>query len=271
MSDVVDLERYFERIGYRGPRTPTLDVLHALTAAHAQSIPFENLDVLLGRPIRLEIGALYHKLVVERRGGYCFEQNGLFMAVLSRLGFEACPLSARVRVGVTDRQIAVPRTHLVLEVKLAGEVWLTDVGVGSASLTSALRCVADLEQPTPHETRRLVREDGRWFHQIRYGESWVDVYEFTGEAMPLIDRRVANWYTSTHPDSKFRQHMFVALARPDGRRVTLHDHALTLRHADGSAEKFTISDPDQLLAILREHFGLDMLADTRFPLWTEEI
>lgn len=261
MHDPVNLERYFERIGYQGPRAASVEVLHALTTAHAQAIPFENLDVLLGKPIQLEIGAIYHKLVEARRGGYCFEQNGLFMAVLARLGFEVLPLSARVRVGVSDRQIVTTRTHLILEVNIAGERWITDVGVGSASLTRALRFEADIEQPTPHETRRLVRDGGKWFHQIRYGDAWVDVYEFTGEEMPFVDRKVANWYTSTHPDSKFRRHLSVALARPEGRRVTLSDRELTLRRADGSAEKHVISGPEQLLSELRERFGLALPAD----------
>ena len=84
MNETIELDRYFERIGYPGPRTPTLNVLHALTAAHSQAIPFENIDVLLGRPIRLEPQALQQKMVAERRGGYCFEQNGLLLAVLTR-------------------------------------------------------------------------------------------------------------------------------------------------------------------------------------------
>lgn len=268
MDDPVDLERYFERVGYRGSRVPTIEVLHALTAAHSESIPFENLDVLLGKPIRLEIGAIYHKLVEEHRGGYCFEQNGLLMAVLSRLGFEVRPLSARVRVGVSDRQVVVPRTHLVLEVNIAGELWLTDVGVGSASLTCALRFQADIEQPTPHETRRLVRADGKWFHQIRYGDEWADVYEFTGEEMPFVDRKVASWYTSTHSDSKFRRHLSVALARPGGRRVTLFDHELTLRGADGAAEKQAVSSPEQLLGVLHDRFGLTLPAGAGPALFT---
>lgn len=262
MDDPIDLDGYFTRIGYAGPRTPTLDVLHALTEAHAESIPFENVDVLLGRPIRLEPQALFAKLVVAHRGGYCFEQNGLFMAVLRRLGFDVRPLSARVRLGEPDRRVATPRTHLVLEVRIGDDTWITDVGVGSASLTRALRLVADREQPTPHETRRLVRDDGRWYHQIRRGGEWIDVYEFTGEAMPLIDRTLANWYTSTHPDSKFRHELGVALALPDGKRVALANRELTWRAADGSVERRVLAGPDELLRALREHFGIALSPDT---------
>lgn len=258
MHDSIDLDGYCERIGYGGPRAPTLEVLHALTCAHAQAIPFENVDVLLGRPIRLEPEALYAKLVTARRGGYCFEQNGLLLEVLRRFGFAVRPLSARVRIGLNDRAIKTVRTHLVLEVRIDGEDWITDVGVGSASLTCALRLVADREQPTPHEPRRLVREDGEWYHQILRDGAWHDVYDFTGETMPLVDRTVANWYTSTHPASKFRRDLAVAIARPGGRRVTLRNGDLAFHAADGTARHEDVAAPDRLLAALREHFGIDL-------------
>lgn len=259
----IDLDGYFRRIGYAGTRAPTLAVLNAITQAHAQAIPFENVDELLGRPIKLEPAALYRKLVIDHRGGYCFEQNGLLLEVLTGLGFKVRPLSARVRLGTTDRSIDLPRTHLVLEVTLDGAAWITDVGVGSASLTSALRLVADVEQPTPHEPRRLVRADGKWYHQIWRGETWVDVYEFTGETMPLIDRTVASWYTSTHPQSKFRRDLSVALARPDGRRVTLRDNDLSFYGRDGVIERCDVSAPGQLLTALRDEFGINLPAGTR--------
>ena len=100
----MNLAAYFQRIGYRGRYQPDLTLLSALTAAHTHSIPFENLDVLLGRPISLEPDALFQKLVVQRRGGYCFEQNGLFLEVLRELGFQVVPLSARVRLQRLEAQ-----------------------------------------------------------------------------------------------------------------------------------------------------------------------
>src|ERR1700704_2407859 len=106
-----DLDAYFARIGYTGPRTPTLEVLQAITAAHTRSIPFENLDVLMGVPIHLEVDALFQKLVHGRRGGYCFEQNGLLFHVLGELGFHAVLLSARVRL-LRPRDFIPPRTHV---------------------------------------------------------------------------------------------------------------------------------------------------------------
>jgi len=261
----LDLDAYFDRIGYRGPRVPTLEVLHALTAAHAQAIPFENLDVCLGTSIELDADALFGKLVTRRRGGYCFEQNGLFLLMLAELGFAVTPLSGRVRLG-RPRDFTPARTHLFVRVALDGVAWLTDVGVGAASLTNAIRFDVEGEQPTAHETRRIVREEGRWFHQIRYGDIWADVYEFTGEEMPFIDRVVGNWYTSTHPQSHFRDKLMVARALPEGRRATILNREFTLRARDGRVETRTLSGDEELLAILAEHFGLVFPPGTRFPI-----
>ena len=264
MSTDFDLDAYFARIGYRRPRTPTVDVLHALTAAHTQTIPFENLDVLLGRPIELEVPSLFRKLVIERRGGYCFEQNGLFLHVLGELGFDAKPLSARVRLQ-RPRDYIPARTHVFLRVAIGGETWLTDVGVGGASLTAAIRFDPEAgEQATPHEARRLIREDGVLFHQIRYGTEWNDVYEFTSEEMPFIDRTVANWYTSMHPTSHFRDRLIAARALPDGRRMALVNSELTIRERDGTPTTRPVGSADELLAILDESFGLRFPPGTRF-------
>ncbi|HEY6175060.1 MAG TPA: arylamine N-acetyltransferase, partial [Kofleriaceae bacterium] len=126
---MIDLDRYFARIGYDGPRDATLATLNGIANAHVQAIPFENLDVLLGRGIDLDLDAVQRKLVDDRRGGYCFEQNSLLLAVLGELGFEARPLSARVRMQ-RPRDFVPARTHLVVRVELDGP-WLADVGIGS--------------------------------------------------------------------------------------------------------------------------------------------
>jgi N-hydroxyarylamine O-acetyltransferase len=260
-----DLDAYLARTGYTGPREPTLPVLHALTSAHSRSIPFENLDVLLARRIDLEPDALVDKLVRARRGGYCFEQNGLFLAVLTTIGFDVTPLSARVRL---DRpaDFIPPRTHLFLRVEVDGRPWLTDVGIGAQSLTAAIRFEPDVEQPTPHEPRRIVRAGERWIHQVRLGAEWADVYEFTGEAMPFIDRQVGNWFTSTHPDSGFKRRFMVARADHDGRRITLTDTELKIRERDGHAAVHPIGTPEDLLTTLAERFDLHFAPGTRFPL-----
>lgn len=247
------LSQYFERIGYQGAAENTLQVLHALTRAHTQTIPFENLDVYLKRPIRLETNALFSKLVLAKRGGYCFEQNGLFLQVLLQLGFCARPLAARVRLRVADRSEMPARTHLFIAVWLGDQQWITDVGVGGFSLTQALLWQENLEQVTPHDRRRLVCEDGRWFHQVWVDDHWLDIYEFWGEHMPLSDQKVANWYTSTCPESSFTKQIMAARALPDGGRISLLDGKFTHRYPDGRTDVRQVA-MDELKNILQEQF-----------------
>src|SRR5699024_6499271 len=138
MTSPLSLDAYFERIDYGGRTAVEPQTLHDLSAAHVQAIPFENIDILLRRPISIEPQAIFDKLVVCRRGGYCFEHNGLMLGVLRRRGFNARSLDARVRLGANNRQQPVARTHMLVEGHLGGTRRLVDVGVGSASLTAAL-------------------------------------------------------------------------------------------------------------------------------------
>jgi N-hydroxyarylamine O-acetyltransferase len=261
---VVDLDRYFARTGARidASHTVTLANLNEIVRGHVESIPFENLDVLLGRRVDLDPAALQHKLVRDRRGGYCFEQNALLLAVLEALGFTVRPLSGRVRYQ-RPRDYTPARTHLFVRVELDTS-WIVDAGVGAMSLTSALRLDTEDTQPTPHEPRRLIREAGRMFHQVQLAGAWHDVCEFTLEEMPPIDREVANWYTSAHPGSHFKSRLVVARALPDGGRIGLLNRELTLRGRDGHATHRTLATPDELLTVLADHFGLAFPSGTRF-------
>ena len=217
--------------------------------------------MLFRSPISLDDAAVDDKLIARQRGGYCFEQNTLMLRVLLALGFEVEPISARVRYQ-RPREFTPPRTHVFLKVMLDSETWFVDVGVGAMSLTCALRFVLDEEQATPHEPRRFIREDGRYFHQAKLGDVWVDIAEFTMEAMPAIDREVANWFTSAHPQSHFKNRLMAARALDDG-RVTLLNRKITLRRG-GHAETRVIESPQQLLQLLDEHFGLQFPATRRF-------
>jgi N-hydroxyarylamine O-acetyltransferase len=262
-SEMIDLDAYLARVGVRGPLAVDRPTLDLLSEAHVRTIPFENLDVLLGRPIDLELGAIERKLVHDRRGGYCFEQNTLMLAVLGQLGFAVRPISARVRYQ-RPRDYTPARTHVFLRVELGSETWLVDVGVGGNSLTSAIRLELEVSQPTAHEPRRIVREAGLFYHQVRLGDAWHDVCDFTLEEMPEIDRIVGNWYTSAHPGSHFKNRLTVARAGLDGERRSLLNRELTVRRRDGRADRRAIEDPDELLAVLDEQFGLRFTAGTRF-------
>ena len=258
---MLDVDAYFRRIGYDGSREPDLALLNGIASAHVQAIPFENVDVLRGLPIHLEPEALAKKLVDGRRGGYCFEQNGLLLEVLRALGYDARPVSARVRYQ-RPRDYTPARTHLLVRVELE-ESWLVDVGVGAMSCTGALRLADEGEQATPHEPRRLLRENGLIYHQVRFGDEWHDVSELTLEEMPPIDRVVGNWYTSTHPQSHFRNRLLVARAAPDGGRIGLLNRELSIRDRSGHAEKRAIETQDELLDVLDEHFGISLPVGTR--------
>ncbi|HUR32236.1 MAG TPA: arylamine N-acetyltransferase [Vicinamibacterales bacterium] len=260
---MIALDAYFARIGYGGPVAPTLAVLDDIMQAHVQSVPFENLDVLLGRGIDLSPEALQRKLITDRRGGYCFEQNGLLLLVLEAIGFEVTPLSARVRYQ-RPRDYTPARTHLFLRVVIDGVAWVADVGVGALSLTSAIRFDLPGEQATRHEPRRIIREDGRFFHQVRFGDEWQDVLEFTGEEMPPIDRELANWFTSAHPQSHFKGRLIAARALPGGRRLTLLNRELSERDRSGLAQTRQLASPEELLAVLADRFALHFEEGTTF-------
>ncbi len=258
----MDLDAYFRRTGYAGPRTPDLATLHAVTLHHATSIPFENLDVLLGRPILLEPEAIFQKLVHDRRGGYCFEQNSLLLAVLAALGYRVTPLGARVRWQIA-RDVIPARTHLFVRVHLAEGDWLTDVGMGGASLTGALPLEFDRELPTPHEPRRLVREGGRMFHQLWTGTEWTDCCEFTYDVMHPIDCAVANWWTSASPASHFRTNVVVGRAGRDGTRKAIRAGEFTHRRGAEILAREPITGDAHLLGLLATHFDLHFPAGTR--------
>src|SRR5690349_4239107 len=246
-----DLAAYFERIAYRGPTAPSLANLDALILAHTIAIPFENLDILLGRRVVLDPSCIERKLIAERRGGYCFEQNTYLLHVLRALGYRVVALSARVRFN-RPREETPPRTHVFLRVELPEGSWLVDVGVGGLSPTCALRLELDVRQETPHEPRRLCRSgewqglslrapDAKLFHQVLIDDTWRDLCEFTLEPMPEIDRELGNWYTSAHPQSHFKSRLTVARATPDG-RVVLNDKTLTRRRNDGWKEARDVAD-----------------------------
>jgi N-hydroxyarylamine O-acetyltransferase len=257
-----DLSAYFARIGYTGPRAPSRAVLDEILRRHVCTIPFENLDVLLGRPIRTEAAVLEQKLVHGKRGGYCFEQNHLLLFALRALGFVAEPMIARVRWQV-PAGTATGLTHMLVRVTLDERDWLADAGMGSLSLTAPLQMIDGLEQDTPHDRRRLVRRDGFFTQQVFFGGTWQDVSIFSPQTAAAIDLEMGNWYSHTHSQAHFRNNLMAGRARADG-RCTLLNREFTIRYLDGRAEKRALGSPDELLDVLAEYFGLHFPAGTRF-------
>ena len=257
----IDLEAYFRRIGYQGPREPTLGCLTAIHACHVARIPFENLDVLLGRPIRLDPASLARKLIDLRRGGYCFEQNGLMAHVLRGLGFRVTPLAARVRFGVPD-SVETSRSHMFLRIELESGPYLVDVGFGGQTPGAPLQLEPGLEQVTAHglyrtiEHERAAGESQAFELQSRAREGWAPLYRFTLEPQLRADYEVANWWVSTYPESIFVRGLMVARQEGD-RRYTLLNNHFTTRHADGRAEEWTLATVAELAGVLRDYFLID--------------
>lgn len=253
-SDAIDLDAYLARIGYAGPRAPTLAVLRDLCRLQTRAIPFENLDPLLGRTPALDPCALQDKLVRARRGGYCYEQNLLLLHALGALGFEARGLAARVLINAPPGTLTA-RTHMLLHVSIEGRDHIADVGFGRTTPTGPLRLESGIEQETPHERYRLDPAGDEFDLSVRLGRDWLRMYRFPLVAHLPADYAVYNHFVATHPTSFFRRRIVVALADEGGRHV-LFDDRLAYQHRDGQREERSLATADALLETLEDPFGL---------------
>jgi N-hydroxyarylamine O-acetyltransferase len=257
----LDLDAYCDRIQYRGSREPTRTVLEELHLAHATRIPFENLDILLGRPVRLDLESVQAKLVRGRRGGYCFEQNLLFSAALEQLGFRVTRLAARVRY---RNPRLMPRMHMTMLVRVGQSDWLADVGFGAEGLLHPV--LFDPAQPTRQFawTYRVApaSDGGAWMLQSLRGGAWVDLYSFSLEPQLPVDYEVPNYFVSTHPDSRFVQTLTAQRVAPEARHALRNRELIVDRGAEVTSR--VLADDDELLGVLAEIFGLTFPAGTRF-------
>ena len=187
-------------------------------------------------------------------GLHCFEHNGLFKRVLTTIGFEVETLAGRVHWMKPPAEPPLPRTHMALRVMIDGEPWLADVGFGGAVPTAPLRVDTTDPQPTAHGRFRLVPFGAGLLVQSRLGERWQSLYELSPEPQLAVDYEVANWFTATHPSSRFRRRLIVARTTPQARHGLL-DGRLTVRTPDGRVER-RILGPDRIEHALRETFGL---------------
>jgi N-hydroxyarylamine O-acetyltransferase len=249
----IDLDRYFARIGYDGPREPTIEVLRALHRLHPAAIPFEAIDVLLAREIGLGPATLQAKMIAGGRGGYCFEQNGLFKLALQAIGFEVASLIARSRWGRPLGDIRA-RTHMALRVRIDGEDWLADVGYSSAMLTAPIRLAERGPQETLHEPVRLRPVDGELRLEVLIVGEWRPIYDAVPRPQHDADLAAANWFVSTWPASPFRHALIVSRTTPQARYV-LHENRLTIRRPGRESERLRLS-ADEMTRLLGRDFGL---------------
>ena len=253
-GDSLDLGAYLRRIGCAGRPQPDLASLRAIALGHPLAIPFENLNVLLGQPLPLDIPSLQRKLIAERRGGWCFEHNVLLGTALRAIGFDVLGLAARV-MWLAPENALTPRSHMVLLVTLDGTRYIVDAGFGGLTLTGPLRVEIDVEQETPHETFRLRQAAGLFVLEASIRGEWRPLYRFDLTPQAIVDYEVSSWYLSTNPRSHFRSTLVAARAAAD-RRYALRNTDFTIHHRDGYSERQPIASGAQLRAILEESFGI---------------
>lgn len=256
----IDVDAYFRRIGYTGPATPTPATLQALVTQHTRTIPFENIDPLLGTPVAdLSAAALVDKLVNRGRGGYCYEHNGLMRFVLGALGFDVQMLTGRV-VWMRPADAPTPaRTHNVVSATIpdTGVEYLVDVGFGGQTLSSPIRMELDTAQETRHEPYRIVRHGDDRLLEALVRDDWQPLYTFSWSPSPQIDLEVGSWYVSTHPESVFVVGLTAARVTDDA-RWNLRGRNLAVHGRDGTSTKTRLESAADVIEVLDHRFGIDL-------------
>jgi N-hydroxyarylamine O-acetyltransferase len=253
----MNIDTYLQRINYDGSREPTAETLRQLQVAHLLAVPFENLSIHSGEPIVLEDEALFQKIVVRKRGGFCYEANGLFAALLHALGFKVSMLAAGVANAAGE--FGPPFDHMALMVEL-DQRWLVDVGFGESFLQPLLLDERG-EQVQGNVMFRIDRYDDDTLLLLRdYGEGWKPQYRFTLQSYIYPDYAEMCRYHQTSPDSHFTKARICSRATENG-RITLSDMRLIATTGIGSSavkEEKTLADESEYAAALRDHFGIVM-------------
>jgi N-hydroxyarylamine O-acetyltransferase len=250
----LNIKAYLERINYTGSLAPTAETLRELQVAHLLAVPFENLSIHTKEPIVLEDEALFTKIVERRRGGFCYEANGLFAALLRELGFDVAMLSA----GVANAEggFGPDFDHMTLMVAL-DERWLVDVGFGDSFL-EPLRLDERGEQLEGERAYRIL-DDGAHLILARrdHGEEWKAQYRFTLQPHEYADYAEMCRYHQTSPQSHFTRARVCSRATPEG-RITLSEMRLITTFKNGERQEQILTSQEEQVATLREHFGIEM-------------
>jgi N-hydroxyarylamine O-acetyltransferase len=248
------LDAYFERIQWGGGTQPTYDTLAGILDAHMRRIPFENLDVLLRRPIRLDVDGLEAKLVTARRGGYCFEHATLLGAVLRALGF--APIAHTARVVVLAPRTDSARTHMFLKVSVPEGTFVVDPGFGRLGPRVPLPLIDGATVTQGLEEHALVRDGAYWVLRARTENGMIDAWVTTLDLDNAVDFEMGNFFTSTWPHSSFLNRLMLGVFTPCG-RVGVMNRDVTLRRGDVT-ETRQLADRSELRALLASDFGFDL-------------
>jgi N-hydroxyarylamine O-acetyltransferase len=259
-DDLFNRDDWLERIGYSGPIAPTLETLNRLIFAHAHTISYETLDIMLGRMPKLDVMSLQNKMISGRRGGNCLEQNMLFRAGLRSLGFRITSFQGRVVRGMA---IDAPRPaiHMLLRVDCPGGSYLADVGFGNLAPTRALLLEPEIEQETPHELMRFIDVGGELTLQARLRHGWEHIYRVIPYPRYDGEYEIINWYIATHPDTPYQGNIIVARPGLNRTRITMYNSRVTVRDTDGRAEKRWLKNENEYFDVLRGDFGLNLSDD----------
>ena len=264
MSQKVNLNAYFERIGFAGSIAPSLATLELLHALHPAAIPFENLSPLLGLPVALDQQSLEKKLLGEKRGGYCFEHNLLLKRMLAELDYPVRGLAANV-LWNDPEAIKERPDHMLVAVDINAATYIADVGFGGLTLTAPLRLRADVEQQTPHETYRLTGGEPDWRLEVKLGDEWRVLYSFTTQEWADADYEPLNAVLAGDPASPFTRQLRVALS-PKGQRIRLFNNRLTIEPLEGEPEQRLLTSVAEMREVLSVTFGLGLpVADLLDP------
>ncbi|VVQ02279.1 N-hydroxyarylamine O-acetyltransferase [Pseudomonas fluorescens] len=251
---LTDLALYLRRLGFDAPAAPTLETLRQLQLRHTGVFPFENLTTLSGEPVLIDLPSIEQKVLHEGRGGYCYELNNLFLALLQDLGFDARAISGRVVMGQPEGAWTA-RTHRLSLVIIDDVRYITDVGFGGMVPTAPLLLDTRAEQPTPHEPYRIdLHLDGFTLRANVAGE-WRAMYIFDLQRQEDIDFAVGNWYVSTHPESSFVKQLMVARTG-EGWRRTLNNGSFAIHRIGHDSERREVTDVLELIGLLGSEFGI---------------
>jgi len=245
---------YLQRLGFDAPPAPTLETLRQLQLRHTGAFPFENLTTLSGEPVLIDLPSIEQKILHERRGGYCYELNNLYLALLQELGFDARGISGRVVMGQPEGAWTA-RTHRLSLVTLDGVRYISDVGFGGMVPTAPLLLDTADEQSTPHESYRIEQHVDGYTLRAQVAGEWRAMYIFDLQRQEDIDYTVGNWYVSTHPESSFAKQLMVARTG-DGWRRTLNNGSFAIHRLGHDSERRQVTDVQALLSLLESEFGI---------------
>lgn len=251
---MMNVQAYLQRIGYSGTLNGSAEVLAELQERHLQTVPYENLDIIYGKPISLATEDIYRKIVEGRRGGYCFELNALFGWLLRELGYEVSDCFARFWRDETD--LPPKRRHHVLLVTLGASRYLCDVGVGGIVPRRPLLLIEGLEQPQGNECYRLDRDEYYgWLLMEKKDGDWSRLFSFTEEPQLPKDFLMASYWCEHAPESIFKNVKMLAIHTKEGRNTIAGDE-FRLFGKDG-VHTFTPASKAEYREALRQQFGIE--------------